>query len=258
MNNRPKIGLALSGGGARGLAHVGVIKVLEKENIPIDFIAGTSIGALVGGFYAALKNIKKIEEIIYQVNRKKFFSLIDPVLKGGFIYGKKIEKFLDDTIGQIIFEKLKIPFAAIAADLVTGKEIRLNSGKVAEAIRASISVPVVFKPYALDGKILVDGGLINPLPVDVVKEMGADKIIAVNLQISHYLGGKLNIFNLGARSMEVFQYHLAKERLKRADIVIEPTIPYTFISKFYKQKAVIKAGEEAALKEINKIKKLLE
>jgi len=140
--NTLKIGLALGSGGPRGLAHIGVIKTLVENNIPIDFIAGASAGALVGGAYAATKNIKTIEKIALQVNRRQILSLIDPTWKHGLIKGIKIERFIENYIGKISFKDLKIPFSAIATDIRTGEMVLMNQGRVASAIRASISIPL--------------------------------------------------------------------------------------------------------------------
>lgn len=184
-----KIGLALGSGSARGLAHVGVIMALEAYNIPIDIIAGTSIGSVIGGLYASGATIRQLEEVALSIKKSKTLFLIDPVFPhSGLISGDRIEKMLNQFgIKDKTFDDLKIPFAAVATDVESGAEVILNQGKVIDAVRASISIPGIFTPVKYQDYYLVDGGVVDPVPVDVVKMMGADIIIAVNLaKISPY------------------------------------------------------------------------
>jgi len=184
-----KIGLALGGGSARGLAHVGVILALEAYNIPIDIIAGTSIGSVIGGLYASGATIEQLEEVALSIKKSKTLFMLDPVFPhSGLISGDRIEKMLNKfAIKDKTFDDLKIPFAAVATDVESGAEVILNQGKVIDAVRASISIPGIFTPVKYQDYYLVDGGVVNPVPVDVVQMMGADIIIAVSLaKISPY------------------------------------------------------------------------
>ncbi len=159
-----------------------MIKYLEEKGIQIDFIAGSSIGALIGGAYASGMSIKEIEEIALESDITSTAKLFSPSLgKSGFVSGTKVEEFLISKFGNKYIEDFKIPFIAIASDIITGEEIHLNKGKLSEAIRASISIPIVFQPAILNNIVLVDGGLVNPLPINVTRKMGADYIIAVNI-----------------------------------------------------------------------------
>lgn len=178
-----KFGLALGGGSARGLAHVGVIQVLEAYNIPIDIIAGTSIGSVVGSLYAAGASIDQLEEAALSMKKSKTLFLIDLALPhSGLISGKRIEEMLNDlALEDKTFDDLKIPFAAVATDVESGAEVILNQGKVIDAVRASIAIPGIFTPVKYQDYFLVDGGIVDPVPVDVVQKMGADIIIAVSL-----------------------------------------------------------------------------
>ena len=181
---RTKIGLALGGGAARGLAHIGVLKALGENNIHVDMIAGTSIGALVGACFAKDGEINTLEEIILNIDWKQLALLLDPnlvLLKKGFIHGEKIKELLCSIIGDIEFKDLKIPFRVIATDVITGEEVVIDGGSVAEAVRASISIPVIFTPVKFENRFLVDGGIVNPVPVNVVRNMGAEFIIACNV-----------------------------------------------------------------------------
>jgi len=220
-SKRPKIGLALGSGGSRGLAHIGVIKALEENNIPIDFIAGSSIGAMAGGFYAAGLSIKKMEEISLETNWRRMFSLVDPHLKQGLISGEKVKTFIEGYVDGKKIEDCKIPFVAVATDLKTGEIVILNKGEMAQAIRASISIPLVFKPVEIDGKTLADGGLSAPVPVEIVQGMGADIIIAINLD-KHYHDEewKPGWYNIANGSLNILRHHLALSNVASADMVI--------------------------------------
>jgi len=178
-----KFGLALGSGSARGLAHVGVIQVLEAYNIPIDIIAGTSIGSVVGSLYAAGASIGQLEEAALSMKKSKTVFLMDLTLPhSGLISGRKIEEMLNNlALEDKTFDDLKIPFAAVATDVESGAEVILNQGKVIDAVRASISIPGIFTPVKYQDYYLVDGGVADPVPVDVVQKMGADIIIAVSL-----------------------------------------------------------------------------
>ncbi len=184
-----KIGLALGGGSARGLAHVGVILALEAYHIPIDIIAGTSIGSVIGGLYASGATIRQLEEVALSIKKSKTLFMIDPVFPhSGLISGDRIEKMLNQfALKDKTFDDLSIPFAAVATEIENGAEVIINQGKLIDAVRASISIPGIFTPVKYQDYYLVDGGLVNPVPVDVVRMMGADIIIAVSLaKISPY------------------------------------------------------------------------
>jgi len=220
-SKRPKIGLALGSGGSRGLAHIGVIKALEENNIPIDFIAGSSIGAMAGGFYAAGLSIKKMEEISLETNWRRMFSLVDPHLKQGLISGEKVKTFIEGYVDGKKIEDCKIPFVAVATDLKTGEIVILNKGEMAQAIRASISIPLVFKPVEIDGKTLADGGLSAPVPVEIVRGMGADIVIAINLD-KHYHDEEWKPwwYDIANGSLNILRHHLALSNVASADMVI--------------------------------------
>lgn len=180
-----KVGLVLGSGSAKGLSHIGVIKYLEENGIKIDFIAGSSIGAMIGGAYAAGVSISEIEEIALKtdlVSSVKYF--IPTISKSGLITGIKVKEFINNVVGNIDIENLKIHFTATATDILTGQEVNFSSGNLVDAIRASISVPIIFEPVIHNGQVLVDGGLVNPLPVNIIQNMGADFIIAVNVMPS--------------------------------------------------------------------------
>ncbi len=181
MKKRKKIGLALGSGSFRGFAHVGVIKALIDNNIPIDYLAGTSIGAIVASFYA-LNKLDNFEQFITTANWKKFFSMLDITLTGGgLIDGKKAIQVIHKWLGDANIEDTKIPLTINSTNVLTGEEVRFTTGDIKQAIRASFSLPGIFTPAKINDNYFVDGGLVNPIPISTVRDMGADIVIAVNL-----------------------------------------------------------------------------
>ena len=176
-----KIGLALGSGSARGWAHIGVLRALTEAGVQIDYIAGTSIGALVGAVFASDK-IEILNETVLRLDRKSILNFVDIIFpKSGLIDGKKVVDSIRDLVEEKNIDQLSIPFCAISTNLATGSEVILKDGDILDAIRSSISVPGIFTPVRKGEMILVDGALVNPVPVNVVREMGADFVIAVNL-----------------------------------------------------------------------------
>jgi len=175
------IGLALGSGSARGWSHIGVIRSLAEAGIEVKYIAGTSIGSLVGAAFA-LNKIDVLETFARQLDWKQIVSFMDVTFpRSGLIDGEKITNFFRGHVQEINIEDLPLPYCAVATDLTTGRELALNEGDLIEAIRASISVPGIFTPVKKNGSFLIDGGLVNPVPVSVVRNMGADYVIAVDL-----------------------------------------------------------------------------
>ncbi len=178
---RKKLGIALGSGASRGWAHIGVLNALDEAGISVDFISGTSIGSVVGAVYS-LGDLEKFEKFARSLDWKKIVSYLDVIIPGsGFIRGKKLFRILSKYYENILLEDLPIPFCAVAADVLTGDEMRFDSGKVMDAVRASVAIPGVFTPFKYGDRVLVDGGIVNPVPVNIVRKMGADVVIAVDL-----------------------------------------------------------------------------
>ncbi len=183
ISNNIKVGLALGSGAARGLTHIGVLKAIEEKGITISYISGCSIGALIGGAYASGSSVEEIEKIALQTDWKLMAKLFSPTLPiSSLINANYLTEFLNTLYGNKTFEDLKIPFSAIATDIQTGKMVVIDNGDLITAIRASISIPIVLTPVTYGEYKLVDGGLVNPTPVDILKNMKMDKVIAVNLR----------------------------------------------------------------------------
>jgi NTE family protein len=257
--------LALGGGAARGLAHVGVLAVLEREGVPIDIIAGTSAGAAIGALYAQGKEASQIKELVLNMGWKQFISLVDLALpRSGFIGGRKITGLLKSIIGDIRFSDLRIPLACVATDISSGEEVVINRGSVLEGVRASISIPVIFTAVKWKGRFLVDGGLVNPVPVSTVREMGADFVIAVNVMPD--IGDRTQrakgfkepgIFSVMLQSIYIATYSLVRPSLEAADVVIEPQLANIGYGDFHRAVDCISQGEVATQNLIPEIKKQL-
>lgn len=255
MATFPRIGLALGSGGAKGLAHIGVLKILEKHNIPIHAIAGSSIGSLIGAHYAAFGDTKRIEELVYQLDRKVGIGLVDISLRGGLLKGNKIEMFIHTLLDGATFEKLRIPYAAVATDFMTAESIVMKEGNLTKAIRASISIPTFFQPVEYNGRLLADGGLSNPVPVDILRSMNVDIVIAVNLDMvykNEVIEKVPSLSGIPLHSVNILRHHLALQSSKTADVIITPQTAYkidilgwNYCFDTEKAKTIIRSGEDA-------------
>ena len=255
---RKKVGLAFSGGAARGFAHLGVIKVLREHDVPIDFIAGTSAGSFAGG---ALASGADIEEIIEMSRKISWFKM------SGFSFSPKgllsnaaLGTFVKENFPVSKFEDLPIPFAAVACDLETGKEVILkDSGDLAEAIRASCAIPGVFAPIEHDGKLLIDGGVVANVPTKAVRKLGAEVVIAVDVLASgsSYWGKPNTLLGIFFQSAMMLLRTASKAHHYRADVVIIPQLAHLRPDEIGKMDEFIKAGEAAALEKIDEIKTLI-
>jgi len=270
MKKRPKVGLALGSGGAKGYAHVGVLQSLIKNQIPIDFIAGSSVGALAASLYALFLDGEKIKNISLSNNWNKIIFSFDFSLNGGLMQGVKFQSFLNKVLEKANFKETKIPLKVIATDLETAQAVEIEKGNIALAVRASCSVPLIFKSVKIGNKFFGDGGLSDPVPVQTVKKMGADIVIAVNLDNANYFEqNKLVIDKKGitgfslVRYLNYFQYHLANRSCQGADILIEPKVSYLRLRDWPKLvkngggREFIREGEKSTRLALPHIKKLL-
>jgi NTE family protein len=267
---RLKVGLALGSGGARGLTHLGVIDALASAGVKVDFVAGASVGALVGAFLAAGK-LDELVKFIAPLTLKESLKLADIMFPtSGLIEGKRIEQFLRDRLGTVRIEDLPIPFACVATDFCTGREVILTRGDLVRAVRASISIPGVFKPVPVDGTLLVDGGVVNPLPVQVVRDLGAEFVIAVDIspEITRKMAAERltidqgdkksgasrgeaklpNIFEIIMGSITIMESQIVDMRMKteRPDIVVTPRVEDIGTFDFYRYREGFNRGMTAA------------
>lgn len=257
---RKKIGLALSGGGARGFAHLGVLKVLAENNIPVDYVAGTSAGSFVGGALATGMSIDKILEISRKISWFNMTGL--SYSPRALLSNASMGNFIKQNFPVHTFEELKIPYAAIACDLNTGEEIVLkDTGDIAFAIRASCAVPGVFTPLDdADGRILVDGGVVAPVPVNIVREMGADIVIAVDLLASGatFRGAPRTALGMLFQSAMMLLRAASKNQHYHADVVIVPEIAHLRPDEIGKREEFIELGEQAAREKVSEITSILQ
>lgn len=254
--HEPKIGLALGSGGARGFAHVGVIKVLREEGIPVDMIAGSSMGALVATFYAAGSDIERLYKLSRVFKRKYYLDFTVP--KMGFISGKRTKELIRVfTYGKNL-EDLDIPVAVVATDIKSGEKVVFQEGPISEAVRASISIPGIFVPERIGGRLLVDGGVIDRVPVSVVKDMGADIVIAVDVAQVKRDQDIMSIYDVIIQSLDILQMELVKSREFAADIMIRPRVEQYNSRAFTDISEIISIGEEAAKQNMNRIKESIE
>lgn len=284
----PKIGLALGEGGSRLYVHIGILKTLKNEGIKLDYIAGTSIGSFIGGLYALWEDIDKIEKYalsldfdkyylspredirLQNIDETPFITFYLDISKGkigvellkGLMDGKIMRDEIDRLTNWASFEyDLKIPFKVVATDLITGEKVVIDQGRISNAIAASMSVPGMFIPFKFEDKMLVDGGLIDPVPVDVVREMGADIVIGVNLRDIQEDTFPIinNVVSILYRSAFIMLGELNNISANKADIVINPHYrgPLSTDMEREKKLQLIKLGEEETKKIIPLLKTLI-
>ena len=283
------VGLALGTGAARGLAHVGVIRILEREGIAIDVVSGSSMGSLVAAAWAVGKSADEMEEIALRIKgRRAFLKLLDPMFPGsGIIRGMRVQNFLHTIVDDLTFADTLIPLKIVASDLNTMEETVFEQGKLIDAIRASISIPGVFRPVTSNGHTLIDGGITDPVPVHILTRAGVSKIIAVNTipnvdemkqreryraEVSNHKGREprgamhetgpvvetpTSIINIYMRSMHVMQSRMAEESCANADVVLRPMVQEAVWYDFYHPERYIRAGEAAAEAALPKLKELV-
>jgi NTE family protein len=253
----PKVALVLGGGSAKGFAHVGVIRILEQEKIPIHMIVGTSAGSLIGGIYAANPDSFQLEWSAYKIDKNDILDISIVYSKVGPVQGAKLEAFVDQTAKVKKIEDTKIPFYPIATDLNTGETIILEKGSLAKAVRASSAIPGIFVPVVFGNRTLVDGGVANNIACDVARQRGANIVIAVNLQKDVKDTDITTVFDIIGQSLNIMMHENSKVKLQYADVVIEPDTKGVSLFDFTQKKKLIEEGMKAARKAIPRIKELI-
>jgi NTE family protein len=242
---RPAIGLALGGGFARGLAHIGVLKVLEENHIPIDFVAGTSVGSVVGAMYCSGVSSKELEEISRLVRFKDFARWTISLL--GFASNDRMAQLLERFLKVKTFEELRIPLAVSATDFVTGEAATFRSGPLVDAVRASCAYPGMFLPVEVNGRLLVDGMLAHAVPTEPVRELGAERVIAVYLSANWVnLNGPRHVFDVIGQCFSIAQQRMCNLWQPAADLILQPDVRGFSYDSFDHAAELIVAGENAA------------
>ena len=257
---RPKVGLVLGGGAARGFAHIGVIRALEQEKIPVDLIVGTSVGSLIGAIYASDANSFELEWTAFTLEKDNVFDYgIFGALTGlGIARGDKLEEFVRSKVPVQNIEDLLIPFAAVATDLNRGIRVVLDRGSVARAVRASSAIPGVFQPVEHQGRLLVDGGVLDNIPASVARERGADIVIAVDIGENVTNFNITNVIDVMLQSVSIMAAENAQYRKKEADVLIAPKIGDVGMLDFTQKKRCMQAGIDAARQAMPEIKQKIE
>ena len=257
---RPKIALVLGGGAARGFAHVGVIRALEQEKIPIDMIVGTSVGSLIGAIYANDMNSFELEWTAFTLGKDDLFDygIFSAITGMGLARGDKLEEFVRTKVSTANIEDLKLPFAAVATDLNRGTRVVLDKGSVARAVRASSAIPGVFNPVEFQGRLLVDGGLMDNIPISVAREKGADIVIAVDISANVVNFNITNIVEVVLQSVNIMFDENCKNKKKDADVLIAPAVGDVGMLDFTQKKRCMQAGIEATQKAMPEIKKKID
>ena len=253
----PRIALVLGGGSAKGFAHVGVIRILEQEKIPIHMIVGTSVGSLIGAIYASNPDSFQLEWATFKIERGDIldFSIVSSKL--GPVQGARLESFVEQTAKVKKVEDTKIPFYPVATDLNTGETVILAKGSLAKAVHASSAIPGIFAPVQFDNRTLVDGGVSDNVACDIARSKGADIVIAVNLQRDIKESDIGSVIDVIAQSISILMRENSKVKLQQADIVIEPDTKGVSAFDFSQKKLLVEEGMKAARKAIPKIRETI-
>lgn len=249
-----KIGLALGGGAAKGFAHIGVIKMLEAQGIHADVVAGTSAGSVVGSLYAGGMDAFELQQRAFALDEAQIRDV--SLFSGGLVKGEKLQNYVNQLLENRPLDRLGKPFAAVATELDTGRRVAFNYGNAGQAVRASSSIPGVFEPALIGGKKYVDGGVVSPVPVDAVRELGANFVIAVDISKKAADGnGAKSMLGIVGQSITIMGQKLGEQELARADIVIRPKVGKIGATDFDQKNVAILEGEKALLAALPEIKR---
>lgn len=253
----PTVALVLGGGGARGFAHLGVIKALTDAHIPIDLIVGTSAGSLIGSLYAANPDINSLTDSLMKSSYLDYIDVSLRTLMSGPIRGLQLRQFIGRNTGHCSIEDTKIPFLSVATDLNTGHMIVIAKGNLPLAVNASCAVPSILQPVACGNMLLIDGGVVDPLPVDVAKQYHPKIIIAVNISSDIAPFSNLTVSNIVGQTINIMMWTLTRYNLKEADVVIRPQVGHVGMFDMSMKEKLYQEGLVAGRKAVPKIKQLL-
>jgi NTE family protein len=251
-----KVALVLGAGASRGFAHIGVLKILEANRVPIHLIVGTSAGSLVGSLYAYGFDAFQLQSLSFPVEKGDIIDLTVP--DNGFIKGEKLEAYVNHLLKGTPIEKMRTPFYAVAADIQTGEEVVFTSGNTGTAVRASCSIPGIFQPVKIGTRTYVDGGIVSPVAVDYARKKGADLIIAVDISMGIENAPPKTTVETIMQSVIIMYSKIAQNQLCRADVVIRPRVGQIGSTDFTKRHEAILEGEKAALEAMPQIKGALD
>ncbi len=239
-----RIAVVLGAGASKGFAHIGVLKILELNKIPIHMVVGTSVGSFVGSLYAYGYSPYELQTIAFALQKDDVADYIIP--DNGFIKGDKLENFVNNKVKYTPLDKFKIPFYAVTTNIQTGEEMAFSRGNTGRAVRASCSIPGIFQPPIISNNMYVDGGVVSPLAVDVARRYGADVVIAVDISSSLAASPPTGTIETIMQAIDIMYGKMAAIQIKNADVVIKPKIGYIGSSDFSKRHEAIMEGEKAA------------
>jgi NTE family protein len=252
-----KIALVLGGGGSKGFAHIGVLKVLEAQKIPVHMVVGTSAGSVVGSLYASGKSAFELQEIALKMDKDKIIDYDWKIWSGGLIIGDKLENFINTYVKNTPIEKLKIPFYAVSTNIATGEETVFARGNTGMAVRASCSVPAVFQPLKIGNNTYVDGGVVSPVAVNVARRNGADIVIAVDISGGLQRTVPDGMFDSIKKSVDIMYSKIAEYQIKHADVVIRPNMKHISSTEMEKFNEAILEGEKAATLKLPELQQIM-
>jgi len=250
-----RIAIVLGAGASKGFAHIGALKVLEANKIPLHMIIGTSAGSFVGSLYAYGYNAFELQRLSFALEKDDIVDLTIP--DNGFIKGERLEGYINKILGNTPMEKLRIPFYAVATDIRSGREVVFGSGNTGTAVRASCSIPGIFRPVNISGRMYVDGGVVSPVAVEAARRLGADIVIAVDISGDVEASSPTGTIETILQAINIMYSKLAAIQLSKADVVIKPKVGYIGSADFSKRHEATLEGEKAALEVLPKIQELV-
>lgn len=253
-----KIAVVLGGGGSKGFAHIGVLKVLEAQKIPVHMVVGTSAGSLVGSLYASGKSAFELQEIALKMDKDNVIDYQWKIWSGGIFIGDKLENFINTHVKNMPIEKLKLPFYAVAANVATGEEVVFTRGNTGMAVRASCSVPAIFQPLKIGNISYIDGGVVSPVAVDVARRNGADIVIAVDISGGIHRTVPEGMLDTVKKSVDIMYAKIAEYQIKNADVVIRPNMKNIGSTDMDKFNEAIFEGEKAATLKLTELQAIID
>ncbi|PWI57346.1 patatin-like phospholipase family protein [Sulfoacidibacillus thermotolerans] len=243
MSEHLRIGLALGSGGTRGFAHIGVLQVLEEAGIEIEAIAGSSMGGLIASIYATGAPIERMEQLAVHLPLKRWVDVTVPKL--GLVAGQRFHELVKLLTKSMDFADTQIPLAVVATDIEMGERVVLTSGAIHDAVRASIAIPGIFVPHRVNGRLLVDGGVIERVPVQAARDLGADFIVAVDVGLFERLPPVKNAWDVIVQTMDIMEREVFRHRILHADFVVRPKLDLMSSISFTGVQQAIEAGRQA-------------
>lgn len=250
-----RIAVVLGAGASKGFAHIGVLKILELNKIPVHMVVGTSVGSFVGSLYAYGYNPYELQTLALALQKDDVADYTLP--DNGFIKGDKLENFINTRVKYTPIDRFRIPFYAVTTNIQTGEEMVFGRGNAGRAVRASCSIPGVFQPPVISNKMYVDGGVVSPLAVDVARRYGADVVIAVDISSSLAVSAPAGTIETIMQAIDIMYNKISAIQVKNADVLISPNVGYIGSSDFSKRHEAIMEGEKAAVKALPEINQVI-